>query len=161
MNAEKKVGKLENWLKYTSSLNECPRYPNVWRTHATNESNVPCNLDKEHAAHPCACVHSFLSFRLRVFHSFRCVGELTKPLAHLFDHFCMRASFLALQGNASKAHREPNAGRSLPWLPDGFTQIFRMYAFGPSGLKDYGSATLCCKILPSGNLARCKFYLPK
>ena len=32
------------------------------------------------------------------------------------------------------------------WLPDGYSQIFRSYAFGPSGLKDYGSATLHCKI---------------
>ena len=32
------------------------------------------------------------------------------------------------------------------WLPDGYSQIFRLYLFGPSGLKDYGSATLCCKI---------------
>ena len=32
-------------------------------------------------------------------------------------------------------------------MPDGFSQIYRLYAFRPSGLKDYGSATLCCKIL--------------
>ena len=32
------------------------------------------------------------------------------------------------------------------WLPDGSSQIFRLYSFGPSGLKDYGSATLHCKI---------------
>ena len=32
------------------------------------------------------------------------------------------------------------------WLPDGYSQIKILYAFGPSGLKDYGSATLCCKI---------------
>ena len=31
-------------------------------------------------------------------------------------------------------------------LPDGYSQIFRLYVFGPSGLKDYGSATLRCKI---------------
>ena len=31
-------------------------------------------------------------------------------------------------------------------LPDGDSQILRSYAFGPSGLKDYGSATLRCKI---------------
>ena len=29
---------------------------------------------------------------------------------------------------------------------DGCSQIFRLYVFGPSGLKYYGSATLCCKI---------------
>ena len=33
------------------------------------------------------------------------------------------------------------------WLPDGYSQIFRLYVYGPSGLKDYGSATLRCKIL--------------
>ena len=32
------------------------------------------------------------------------------------------------------------------WVPDGNSQISRSYVFGPSGLKDYGSATLCCKI---------------
>ena len=32
------------------------------------------------------------------------------------------------------------------WLPDGYSQIFRFYLLGPSGLKDYGSATLRCKI---------------
>ena len=31
-------------------------------------------------------------------------------------------------------------------LPDGDSQIIRLYVFGPSGLKDYGSATLRCKI---------------
>ena len=33
-----------------------------------------------------------------------------------------------------------------PRLTDGNSQIFRWYVFGPSGLKDYGSATLRCKI---------------
>ena len=32
------------------------------------------------------------------------------------------------------------------WLPDGDSQIFRSYVLGPSGLKDYGSTTLHCKI---------------
>ena len=32
------------------------------------------------------------------------------------------------------------------WLPDGYSKIFRLYVFGPSGLKDYGSAVLRCKI---------------
>ena len=31
-------------------------------------------------------------------------------------------------------------------LPDGDSQILRLYVLGPSGLKDYGSATLRCKI---------------
>ena len=33
-------------------------------------------------------------------------------------------------------------------LPDGYSysQILRLYVFGPSGLRDYRSATLCCKI---------------
>ena len=33
-----------------------------------------------------------------------------------------------------------------PWLPEGDSQILRSHVFGPSGLKDYGSATLRCKI---------------
>ena len=32
------------------------------------------------------------------------------------------------------------------WLPDGYSQIFISNVFGPSGLKDHGSATLRCKI---------------
>ena len=32
------------------------------------------------------------------------------------------------------------------WLPDSFSKISRLYAFGPLGLKEYGSATLRCKI---------------
>ena len=35
---------------------------------------------------------------------------------------------------------------STPWLPDGDSQILRLYEFGPSLLKDYGSTTLRCKI---------------
>ena len=31
-------------------------------------------------------------------------------------------------------------------LPDGYSWILRLYVFSPSGLKDYGSATLRCKI---------------
>ena len=34
----------------------------------------------------------------------------------------------------------------MTWLPDGYSQILRLYLFGPSGLKDHGSATLRCKI---------------
>ena len=32
------------------------------------------------------------------------------------------------------------------WLPDGNYQIFRLYVFGPSDLKDYVSTMLRCKI---------------
>ena len=32
------------------------------------------------------------------------------------------------------------------WLPDGNSQIFRIVCVWPSGLLDYGSATLRCKI---------------
>ena len=32
------------------------------------------------------------------------------------------------------------------WLPDGYSRIFRLYSFGPSGLKNCVSATLFCKI---------------
>ena len=32
------------------------------------------------------------------------------------------------------------------WLPDGYSQIYRSYMFGPPRLLDYGSATLRCKI---------------
>ena len=32
------------------------------------------------------------------------------------------------------------------WLPDGYSRLFRLFVFGPLSLKDYGSATLRCKI---------------
>ena len=32
------------------------------------------------------------------------------------------------------------------WLPDGYSQIVKLYAFSPSCLYDYGSAMLRCKI---------------
>ena len=35
--------------------------------------------------------------------------------------------------------------RGGTWLPGGDCQMFRLYVFGPSGLKDYGSAMLRCK----------------
>ena len=38
------------------------------------------------------------------------------------------------------------AHSSQAWLSDGYRQIFRLYAFGSSGLKDYGSAVLRYKI---------------
>ena len=52
-----------------------------------------------------------------------------------------------------KAERDPSKERESgkdrdrdAWLPDGYSQISRLNAFGPSGLKDYGSTTLRCKI---------------
>ena len=50
-----------------------------------------------------------------------------------------------------KKHSSPEAGSSgvaqnTQRLPDGDSQILRLYVFGPSGLKDYGSTTLHCKI---------------
>ena len=39
-----------------------------------------------------------------------------------------------------------NKEERCSWLPDGYSQILRSYVFGPAGFKDYGSATLRCKI---------------
>ena len=39
-----------------------------------------------------------------------------------------------------------SSSRRDAWLPDGYSPIFRLYGFGPSGLKDYGSAPLRRKI---------------
>ena len=46
-------------------------------------------------------------------------------------------------GGAGRLEAVP---RVQAWLLDGFGQILRLYVFGPSGLKDHGSATLRCKI---------------
>ena len=71
---------------------------------------------------------------------------------------CVRATFDILTGPGEFLTYDPGtATRTLlelmpeidlnkAWLPDGDSQILRSYVFGPSGLKDYGSATLCCKI---------------
>ena len=62
-----------------------------------------------------------------------------------YAHYCL--------GNYKEAVRYYDQDLALArdqqvvtWLPDGYSQIFRSYVFGPSGLKDYGSATLRCKI---------------
>ena len=34
----------------------------------------------------------------------------------------------------------------VPWLPDSYSQIFRIVCVWPFGLLNYGSATLRCKI---------------
>ena len=39
-------------------------------------------------------------------------------------------------------------GKEGPWLPDGNSQILRSYVFGPSGLRNYGSAMLRYKFDP-------------
>ena len=62
-------------------------------------------------------------------------GELTLELAAL----------LALGTGVVLAGEGLGLGVAA-WLPDGDSQILRVYAFGPSGLKDYGSAILRCKI---------------
>ena len=46
----------------------------------------------------------------------------------------------------SAADTDTENGAIPAWLPNGDGQIFRLFVFGPSGLKDYGSATLRCKI---------------
>ena len=52
-------------------------------------------------------------------------------------------------GRRSRLLSQPitTANTNQAWLPDGYSQILRLYVFGPlpSGLKDYGSATLRCK----------------
>ena len=47
----------------------------------------------------------------------------------------------------------------VPWLPDGYSQILRLYAFGPLGCKDYGSATLRWKIWSLPFLGLCPHAL--
>ena len=46
----------------------------------------------------------------------------------------------------SVGRSESSMMRDGSWLQDGYSQIFRLFVFDPSGLKDYGSATLRCKM---------------
>ena len=39
-----------------------------------------------------------------------------------------------------------DASWTQAWLPDGYSPFLDCIHFGPSGLNDYGSATLRCKI---------------
>ena len=64
---------------------------------------------------------------------------------------------------ATDAFRTPGYARSVQfrrqWLPDSYSQIFRLYFLGPLGLKDYGSAMLRCKIWSLPFLALCPHTL--
>ena len=63
-----------------------------------------------------------------------------RPLCH-FGSRILGSSFHFSGEETFASH-----GNSHPWLPDGYGQILRLYVFGPSGLKDYGSMALDCKI---------------
>ena len=52
---------------------------------------------------------------------------------------------LVLEGGEDTLRRA-SAANLKARLPNGYSQIFRICVFGPSGLKDYGSAMLRCKI---------------
>ena len=39
-----------------------------------------------------------------------------------------------------------SSGLVQAWLPDGYSQMFKIVCVWPFGHLDYGSATLCCKI---------------
>ena len=49
-------------------------------------------------------------------------------------------------GSYVKARTAAESKAMQAWLLDGYSRIFRSEVIGPSGLKDYGSATLRCKI---------------
>ena len=63
------------------------------------------------------------------------------PFTAAFFMFNLNMAFIAVSTKGSVI-----AGGTRPWLPDGDSQILRLYVFGPSGLKDYGSAMLRCKM---------------
>ena len=60
--------------------------------------------------------------------------------------------FALLYYNNGRTDKVGYVGRLVVWLTlgrveeEGDSQILRLYVFGPSGFKDYGSATLRCKI---------------
>ena len=67
------------------------------------------------------------------------------------DHFRMTCSFNS-DGRTVPADSiewkisAPGLDPTGMVLPDGYSQICRLYMFGPLGLKDYGYAMLRCKI---------------
>ena len=54
---------------------------------------------------------------------------------------CKKGSEATLALAAVGGKRKDLGRGTETWLPDGYSQIFRLYVFGPLGLKDYGSAT--------------------
>ena len=50
------------------------------------------------------------------------------------------------EGRIEMDRRAAALSQSSSRLPDGDSKIFRLYLFGTLGLRDYGSATLPCKI---------------
>ena len=59
---------------------------------------------------------------------------------------------LTIRPNCTEAMSGSEKARSAfarmfrPWLPDGYSRIFKIVCVWPFGLLDYGSATLRCKI---------------
>ena len=83
----------------------------------------------------------------------RSEGKLQNPLmpsiyldgmAACFSNLARRFASNGVNGSDNGPAESPAESESR--LPDGDSRIFRSYVFGPSGSKDYGSATLRCKI---------------
>ena len=107
-------------------------------------------ITKCHIPHPRASSPSELIFLL-------CTAFLLLVTAPtVMATISLSAAAAKLRSNLDKmstlqVHRFPQNVPDDNWisstrLPDGWSQIFILYAFGPSGLKDYGSTTLRCKI---------------
>ena len=62
------------------------------------------------------------------------------------DRDCYRLALQTREQHIRRDKATSNICTAQAWLPDGVSQILRLLVFGPSGLKDYGSATLHCKI---------------
>ena len=74
------------------------------------------------------------------------LGEMVRLGALYLPPSLFPSLSLPLSGVERATERLADGWTGGAWLPDGDSQILRSYVFGPSGLKDYGSATLRCKI---------------
>ena len=82
-----------------------------------------------------------------------CVGYIALSLARRMIDFVgrcgygRRAAMDAFMSGAAEGEKGLPVGRGgKTVLPDGYSQIFRLYVHGPFGLLDCGSATLRCII---------------
>ena len=107
----------------------CILYVKIKESYSPDDQTARCNIKQSYlcvVASSCEYISAIPSSPMFLW-TLRYFTQLGKPLG-------------AVEGRAVSG--------LCTWLPDGYSQILRVFVFGPSGLKDYGSATLQ-NVIPS------------